>query len=227
MRHKLCHLSVLFLLSPLALGQAAPQTRTLVVNGNSGDVPVIQQNGRAFVDLAALANIGNGSLSFNASRIVLTIPPSTAGAGAAAAPASESDDSKLSRDFRTAANEEIGLIREWAAPIANAIQNGYQIQEAWVARNREQAAGGLREASVAASTTADRNALDLLTNEFNGVGQWVDKMLAAQKSMDTAKYSMSPGTLRAEPQAQKLITCWHFLGSMLVSGSFQDDSSCH
>jgi hypothetical protein len=44
--------------------------------------------------------------------------------------------------------------------------------------------------------------------------------------MDTAKYTMSPGTMRAEPQAQKLITCWHFLGSMLVSGTFQDDSSC-
>lgn len=224
MRHKLFSLAVLSLFSALSFAQAAPQTRTLVVNGNSGDIPVIQQNGRAFVDLAALANIANGSLSFTANRITLTIPPSTA--GAAAAPASESDDSKLSRGFRTAANEEIGLIREWAAPIANAIQNGYQIQEAWVARNREQAASGLREASVAASTTADRNALDLLTNEFNGVGQWVDKMLAAQKSMDTAKYTMSPGTMRAEPQAQKLIACWHFLGSMLVSGTFQDDSSC-
>jgi hypothetical protein len=225
MRHTLYYLSVLFLLSPLALGQAVPQTRTLVVNGNSGDVPVIQQNGRAFVDVAALANIANGSLSFSANRITLTIPPSTS--GAAAAPASDTDDSMLSRDFRKAANEEIAKIREWAAPIANAIQNGYPIQEAWVARNREQAASGLREASVAASTTADRNALELLTNEFNGVGQWVDKMLAAQKSMDTAKYTMSPGTMRDEPQAQKLITCWHFLGSILVGGTFQDDSSCH
>jgi hypothetical protein len=225
MRHKLLYLAVLPLFSTLSFAQATPQTRTLVVNGNSGDVPVIQQNGRAFVDLAALANIANGSLSFSANRIVLTIPPSSA--GTASAPASDNDDSKLSRGFRTAANEEIGLIREWAAPIANSIQNGYPIQEAWVARNREQAASGLREASVAASTTADRNALELLTNEFNGVGQWVDKMLAAQKSMNTAKYTMSPGTMRDEPQAQKLITCWHFLGSMLVSGTFQDDSSCH
>jgi hypothetical protein len=220
----LCLATTVVFFSALAVAQAAPESRTLVVNGNSGDAPVIKQNGRAFVDLAALASIANGSLSFSADRITLTIPPSTA--GAASTPAA-SDDSMLSRDFRRAANEEIALIREWAAPIANSIQNGYPIQEAWVARNREQAASGLREASVAASTTADRNALDLLTNEYNGVGEWVDRMLAAQKSMNTAKYTMSPGTMRDEPQAQKLITCWHFLGSMLVSGSFQDDSSCH
>jgi len=104
---------------------------------------------------------------------------------------------------------------------------GVSIKEEWVARYREQAASGLRLASVAASTNADRSALQLLTNEFDGVRDWSNKLVAAGKAMDTAKYSMSENAVRNDPQSQKLITCWRFLASMLGSGSFQDDSSCH
>ncbi len=121
----------------------------------------------------------------------------------------------------------IALLREWASPIGYAIQNGYPIQEQWVSNYREQAANGLRMASIAATTPADKNALQLLTNEFEGVKRWSDKLVEASQNMNTAKYSMSPGSLRNEPDSQKLIACWHFLGTMLGSGTFQDDNSCH
>lgn len=133
----------------------------------------------------------------------------------------------LSRDFSRAAIEEIALIREWAAPLGSAIQNGYPISDQWVADNQAKAASGLRAATIAASTDDDRSALQLLSNEFDGVRKWSDKMLKDKANMNTGKYSMSPGSLREEPLAQKLITCWQFLSSMLVSGSFQDDDSCH
>ena len=218
---------LLAVISTTALAQAGHQTRTLVVNGHSGQASVIQDNGRTYVDLASLAQIANGSLSFTANGIQLTLPAPAVSTPATEESANAPGQSGLSRDFMKAGIEEIALLREWASPMANAINNGYPIAEQWVNNYREQAANGLRMASVAATTDADRNALQLLTNEFDGVRKWSDKLVEAQKSMNTAKYSMSPDTLRNEPQSQKLIACWHFLGSMLGSGTFQDDSSCH
>ena len=218
---------LLGLMSTMAVAQAEHQTRTLVVNGHSGHDSVIQDTGRTYVDVASLAQIANGSLSFNANGIQLTLPASTNSAPPTEESANAAGESGLSRDFMKAGIEEIALLREWASPMANAISNGYPIAEQWVNNYREQAASGLRMASAAATTSADRNALQLLTNEFEGVRKWSDKLVEAQKSMNTAKYSMSPNALRDEPQSQKLIACWRFLGSMLGSGAFQDDSSCH
>jgi hypothetical protein len=220
-------LTVLLVASGMAFAQVEHQSRTLLVNGHSGQAAVIQENGRAYVDLEALAQIANGSLSFNANRIVLTLPPATVSTPSSVDSPNPAEASGLSREFMKAGIEEIALIREWGSPVGNAVQNGYPLKEEWVARYREQAASGLRLASVAASTNADRNALQLLTNEFEGVRDWSNKLVEAGKSMDTAKYSMSENAVRNDPQSQKLITCWRFLASMLGSGSFQDDSSCH
>lgn len=225
--NKLCLVgSVVALLSVMALGQAQNQTATIVVNGQSGKAPVIQGNGRTYVDVGALAQIANGSLSFSGKQIVLTIPPPS-GSASAADTSQPADDSKLSVGFMRAAIEELSLLREWAAPVANAIQNGYPIQESWVNNYKQKAATGLQLATTAASTNGDRSASQLLNNEFQGVSQWSDNLVDAARQMNTAQYSMSPNKLRDDPQSQKLITCWRFLGSMLPGGSFQDDSSCH
>lgn len=123
--------------------------------------------------------------------------------------------------------EEMALMREWASPLAYAIQNGYPLTEQWVAGYREQAANGLRLASVAATTDADRSALQLLTSEFEAVKEWSNKLVDARKPMDAAKYAMSAGALQNHPLSQKIVTCSRFLGPMLASGQFQDDPSCH
>jgi hypothetical protein len=123
--------------------------------------------------------------------------------------------------------EEIATMREWASTMAYAIQNNYQITDDWAAKYREQAANNLRLASAAASTEGDRNALQLLTNEFEAVREWSNKLVEAKKSMDTAKYALSPDALRDEALSQKIINCGRFLARMLGSSSFQDDPSCH
>ena len=216
----------LVLASGMAFGQAQPQSTTLVVNGKSGQVPVIQASGHTYVDLEALARIANGSLSFGDNAISLTIPSSHAGASTAAEP-SATDDSSLSRGFMKAGIEEMALLREWGAAVAYAIQNGYPIQEAWATNYQQKAAQGARMAEVAATTTGDKNAMQLLNNEYRGVQEWSNRLVEASKQMNTAKYSMSKGALREDPQSQKLIACWQFLGSMLSGGTFQDDASCH
>lgn len=224
-----CHCVALSLFALLfapgmAWAQAQPQSTTMVVNGKAGQVPAIVTNGRTFVDVDALARLANGTISYSDNSIALTLP--SASASAAEAPAA-ADDSSLSHGFMKAGVEEMALLREWGAAVAYAIQNGYPIQPAWAANYQQKAGQGARMAEIAATTAGDKQALQLLTNEYHGVREWSDKLVEASKNMNTAKYSMSPGKLKDEPQSQKLIACWQFLSSMLSGGSFQDDASCH
>ena len=80
---------------------------------------------------------------------------------------------------------------------------------------------------MAATTDADRHALQLLTNEFDAVRQWSDKLVEARKSMNTGQYAMSASALRDDPLSQKIVACGRFLAPMLASGNIQDDPSCH
>ena len=62
-------------LSGVSFGQTKQQ-RNVTINGQNGTAQVIDQNGRLFVDVLALANIGKGSVSFTGPAIVLTFPSS-------------------------------------------------------------------------------------------------------------------------------------------------------
>jgi hypothetical protein len=207
--------------------QVKQQVVTLVVNGQSGQAAIVHVAGRGYVDLAALAHIANGSLDFQDKRIVLTLPQSNENTHASGSLPDHADDSSMSRDFMKAGIETITLMREWASPLAYAIQNGYNVTDSWVAGYREKAANGLRIASVAAKTSADQSALQLLTNEFDALREWSNKLVEAHNTMSTGKYSLSEDTLRNEPLSQKIVNCGHFLASMLAGGTFQDDGSCH
>ncbi len=219
----------LVLLTGSIVAQVRNPGRTLVVNGRTAQAGVVEINGRDYVDLQVLASITNGSLGFQGERIILTLPLSNVGTPAPVPSITPEPPTEagFSRDFMKAGIEEISLMREWASPLAYAIQNGYPITEQWVAGYREEAANGLRLASVAAKTEADRKALQLLSNEFESVREWSSKLVEARKSMDTAKYAMSAGALQNDPLSQKIIACGHFLGSMLGSGTFADNPSCH
>jgi len=214
-------------LSVGSFAQNANPIRTLVVNGQTGEAGVVLVNGREYVDLQALVRIANGSVGFQGERIIVVLPASNVSRSEPAQPEEQNVTAGLSPEFVKAGIEELALMREWASPLAYAIQNGYPVTEQSVSSYHAQAANGLRLASAAAKTESDRNALQLLSNEFNAVQEWSNKLIAARKSMDTAQYSMSAGALQNDPLSQKIIACGHFLGSMLGSGTFQDDPSCH
>ena len=219
-------LGVFLTMVEFASSQAVEQKRMLVVNGQSGQVAMLQLNGRSFVDIAAVAQLANGTLGFRGEQIVLTLP--AAGAGAAAPPpvASQQSTSAFSKGFMTAGIETMSVIREWRSSLANAIQNGYPVSANWVESYHGRASQNLRLASVAASTDADQQALQLLTNELDNMQKWSDKILKAFKDMDAAKY-MSSGALDNDPLFQKILNCAHSLAAMSASGQFQDDGSCH
>lgn len=218
-------------LSGVALGQSKQQPRNVIVNGQSGKAEVIDLNGRLFVDVLALATIGKGSVSFSGPGIVLEFPAVASDAiTAGAEPAAASrplNSSALSQEFMKAGIEEIARLREWATTLASAIRGGYGVTDEWVNGYRDQASQSLQLADAAALTDGDRNAAQLLRSAFDLVQQWSDRLVAAKKSMDTAKYTTSPNALREDPLSQKLITCGHFVTQMLGSGAFRDDPSCH
>lgn len=208
--------------------QVQPQNKTVIVNGKSGEATVVQFNSRTYVDLESVARIANGSVAFQGNEITLTLPGTEAIAPAATdEPVQPAEQSGLTRNFMIAGIEAIAALREWASTMANAIQHGYEVTDSWAADYREKAASSLRQAAASASTDADRNALQLLTNEFQSVETWSNDLVEAKKKMDTGKYSTSSGALRNEPLSQKIINCGHFLGTMLGSAEFKDDPSCH
>ena len=221
-------LLLIVLMGDVIFAQVKTEDKTLMVNGKSGKATLVQFNSRTYVDLESLVRIANGSLAFQGDEITLTLPGTeTIAPAATSEPVQAANQAGLTQNFMIAGIETIAAMREWASTMANAIQHGYEVTDSWVADYRAKAANSLRQSGASASTDADRNALQLLTNEFQSVDSWSNELVEAKKNMDTAKYATSSDTLRNEPLSQKIVTCGHFLGTMLGSAEFKDDPSCH
>ena len=216
-------LLVLLIVPGLALSQAVQQSRTLIVNGKSGQVKVMEIDGRSYVDLESLARIGNGTLAFSGNQITLTLPSFAARTASAAAPSSPPANTGFSKEFLGASIEEMAVIREWRSALVNSLENNFPIREDWVDRYRGQASTSLGLASVAASTDSDRSAVQLLSNELDNMKTLSVKLLAERKMM----HIVSPENLNDDPLNQNILTCARSLASMVVGGQFVDDPSCH
>ena len=80
----------------------------------------------------------------------------------------------------------------------------------------------LRLVSLAASTESDKNALHLLTNEFNNMKQLSDRFVEANKS----RTYIRTDALENDPIDRRILNCGHSLAAMAASGQFVDDGSC-
>jgi hypothetical protein len=214
-------LPVILALPGLALSQAAQQNLTLTVNGRSGVVPVVQVNGRPYVEIEALARVAGGSLSFKGNQTVLTLPGSSTAPAISAA--SESANNGLSGDFLRAEIEEMAVIREWRSVLSHAVRHAYPITDEALSGYRTQSVTGLTLASAAASTDSDRDAAKLLANELDNMQKLSSKILDLHTSMNY----IAPDALTDDPLNQKVLTCAHALASMAADRQFQDDGSCH
>ncbi|HEY4961959.1 MAG TPA: neuromedin U [Terriglobales bacterium] len=68
----LLSLPLILLLSLSAFAQDAQQNLTLVVAGQPGQAPIVQINGKSYVDINALARLTHSSVSIKGNRIILT-----------------------------------------------------------------------------------------------------------------------------------------------------------
>ena len=212
-----------FLTVPLVSLSQPPQAKqTLIVNGQPEALPLVQIEGRSYVDVEALARRANGSLSFNGNQTLLTLPACPTSAPAPAPADTPPPAPGFSKGFLRAGIEAMSVVREWRSAVINAIQRGLPVTDDWVANLRANAAQNLRLATVAVNTDDDRSAMQLLTNEFNFMKQLSDQLVAAGKSMTY----ISPDDLKNNPLNQKIVTCGRALGAMAANGQFSDDGSC-
>jgi len=197
--------------------QSPPQTQILLVNGQAGKTTVVRVNGRTYIDVEALAQVGNGSFAIKENQITLIIPPPPS-----AAPGQPANPG-FSKDFLSAAVESIAAVREWRTAIATAIQNSISVTDDWVSVFRGRASDSLRQASVAAVSGTDRAALQLLTGENNNMEKWSQQIIAARAKLQY----MSPTEVNSDPLFQQILTCSHSIATMVGSGQYQDEPSCH
>jgi hypothetical protein len=218
-------LSVIF--TTLAIAQTGAQSRVVVINGHNGEIIVYQIDGRSFVDLESLVRVANGSLSFQQNQIVLTIPAAQQTASPQAIASSQPVNTGMSDAFMKSAVQTLAVTRDWTNTLAWAAQHGVPGDGSRLFTFRDRASESLHLTQVAASTQSDQNALQLLTNQVNAVQSWNNTLVAQRKSMDTGQYSMTPNSMQSDPTYQKITACSTFLSTMLPSGQFQDNGSCH
>jgi hypothetical protein len=233
--------SVAWLIVTLALVSVFPQLtfpqspgekRTLIINGQTTQVPVIQVHGRAYVGLEALADAVKGSLSYAGSAIALSVPDRSGGGSVNAArqtepqpaPApTEPQNPGFSQAFLTAGIEQMSTLREWHTALTTSIEGGIPVSSAVLAPYRAQATTNLRLAMVAATTASDRSAFQLLNNEFQNMAKLSDKYVKLRANLTYT----SPDALHNDDLNRRIIACGHSLGVMAASGQFIDDGSCH
>ncbi len=207
--------------SATLLAQAPPDSGKLRVQGYSGEAAVVRVNGRAFVDVQALAQITGASLSFEPGRVVLALP--------AEPPAASTQDRPLntgfSRPFMAAGIEALASMREWGSTLVVAIRNGYPLGNT-INPYRARAGDKVGLAAAAASTDDDRSGLELLRREFSNVQAWSNQLVNARNSMSAADLTMSENALQEDPMFQSILHCGQYLGQMFASGSFQDADAC-
>lgn len=133
----------------------------------------------------------------------------------------------LSRSFVEASLRTMTAFRQWQGHLTHTIRNGYPLPEHWIAGHRERAADRLILASLAASTDADRAALNELAKQYENLRRWSDSMIQANRRLDMAKFYMSPSALENDELFQKASGCASFLAPMLASGHLRESSSCN
>lgn len=217
----------LLLVSSMAVAQTSQKKQTVVVNGHSGDAIVYQIDGRAFIDLETLVRIANGSISFRGNQIILSLPAAEAGQAQQAENTGSITPTGMTPEFQRAAVNHLGDAKNWINVLVYAAQHGVPGDGSRLVVLHDRAVESLRQAQVAAASDAGQSAFQLLSNNFNNLSNWSDKLIRERRSMDTGKYSMAPDAMANDPTYQKISNCTKFLSDMIPSGQFSDDGSCH
>lgn len=205
--------------------------RALVVNGKQQGT-VVQMNGHAYIDVETVAQLMNGSVTLEPNRVVLTFPESQPAEAQAAAPQPQQPSQPaipsgaLSRNFASLAIGELAEMREWRGAVGTILTYGTPVVGTWPQDYHDRVQANLDQVSVAALTPGDADAMRLLQNEFSNLSRWANDVVSARQSLN-ATNSVRPDALQSDPNLAKISNCSRFLNSMLVSGTFSDDQSCH
>ncbi len=216
-------LGIVLSLAGVLLAQRGPD-KVLVVNGKAIESPVIQIDGHSYVNIETVAQITNGVIAVQPDRIVLTIRPAASSAPPPASPPPPTVG--LSKAFSREAIDVLAEMREWRGAIGATRSYNVPFTGTWPREYHDRADANLQHVSVAASTAADQDALQLLRNEFDNLSNWASSLIAERQALNATK-SVDPNVTQNDQILAKISSCSSFLSGMLVSGEFADSPSCH
>jgi hypothetical protein len=161
---------VVILGSVLSLGgvlfaQRGPDKK-LLVNEKTTNAVILQVDGHSCLDVEALAQITNGSVKFEANQVLLTIPHANFDANIPQATPG------LSKDFASAAIATLAEMKEWKGALGTMVTFGLAVDGSWAQIYHERVQTSLEQATVAASTNSDHNALQLLNTQYANLAKW-------------------------------------------------------
>jgi hypothetical protein len=193
--------------------------KSLIINGTTVNATVIQVEGRSYVDIEGLAQALRGSVTFDPSRIELTIPaPEVARA--------PQDSAEMSNQIQQISVVTLAEMREWRRAVAYTVTTGMPVAGTWSQDFKDRIEADIMKTALAVSTEADHQALQLLKQEFALLSEWADRVLGEREALQGAR-SVNPNALREDQALAKISECGKFLSWMIVSGTFSDDPSCH
>lgn len=211
-------------------------TRALIVNGETLDAGVILVEGRSYVDIEGLAEGMGGSVTFEANQISLTIPavppsapltPPLSAAPQTPPPSTAPQTPEgMSKDFQKIAVFTLAEMREWKGAIGSVVTSGIPVVGTWSQDYHDRIEADLMQATLAASTEPDRQALELLQQQLTRLSEWADTVLGEREALNADK-TIDPNSLQKDQSLAKISQCGQFLSSMIVSGTFSNDSSCY
>jgi hypothetical protein len=216
-------LALSLMLTGTLLAQNTPAKKTLVVNGRAVEGAAVQIGGHSYVDVETLARMMNAAVSFAPGRVILTIPAPEVAAKPERTPPG------LSKDFARAGIYQLAEMREWKGAITSAMKFGIAAGNwlaPWLDDHRARAERSLNQVALAAKTESDQKALQLLRNQLNNLAEWDSTTQATIHTLN-AEQSVNPAAVQNDPLLTKVSECGNFLDSMLVSGEFADNPSCH
>jgi hypothetical protein len=179
---------------------------------------------------AAATPAAPATKSTAAAAVVESAPPTVAVSApvAAVAPATvaPAEPPGISRGFAAQAIAALADMREWRGATSAMITHGLALGDAWAESYHQRVQEGLHQAQLAALTDSDRSALQLLQSEADNLTTWWNGVLAARQDLNGAT-TIDPDALQNDTALAKIRACSQFLNSMLVSGTFTDNSNCH
>ncbi len=209
----------------LPRGRRVGTAGTLVIAGQPEQAPLLRINGKSYVDLESLARATHGTLRFEGSRAILTLPAQNGGTNESSMSVSGEPGKtpRLTEAFLGAEITALAQIREWHVALVNAVNKSQPVEQSWLGPVERQADVKLQLALAAATSDPDRQASALLRNEFANMQQMSDQLLAMH---DKATY-ISPDIFDNNPLDAKIQGCAQALSAMTGTKQFADEAQCH
>ena len=132
----------------------------------------------------------------------------------------------MSKEFQKIAVFTLAEMREWRGAIGTVVTSGMPVVGTWSQDYHDRIEADLMQATLAASTGPDRQALQLLQHEFELLTDWANTVLGERQALNAAR-TIDPNSLQNDQALAKITMCGRFPSSMIVSGTFPDDWSRH